>query len=197
MDSAGSKLLNHFRWPTVPAVICLALTSLACQVSVGGPQAPGEPIPVSTQAAEQLGEAWQAALAGARTSGTVIVLLDETQLTSFLALKLEGQEAPLLRDPQVFLRDGTIQIFGTNEQGPLEATVLVRVAPRLGPDGTILFEIVSADFGPLPAPEALREGVSGLLTEALTTPLGSLAAGVRLTSVTVADGQIAIVGEVR
>lgn len=197
MDSAGSKLLNHFRWPTVPAVICLALALLACQVSVGGPEPPGEPIPVSTQAAEQLGEAWQAALAGATTSGTVVVLLDETQLTSFLSLKLEAQEAPLLHDPQVFLRDGTIQIFGTNEQGPLEATVLVRVAPRLNPDGTILFEIVSADFGPLPAPDALRQGVSGLLSEALTTPLGSLAAGVRLTSVAVADGQIAIVGEVR
>jgi len=178
-------------------MICLALASLACQLSVGGPEPPGDPIPVSTQAAEQLGEVWQAALAGAATSGTVIVLLDETQLTSFLAFKLEAQQTPLLRSPQVYLRDGMIQIFGTNEQGPLEATVLVCVAPRLNPDGTILFEIVSADFGPLPAPDALREGVSGLLTEALTTPLDALAAGVRLTSVAVADGQIAVVGEVR
>ena len=194
MDSAGSKLLNHLRRLTVPAMACLAPASLACQVSVEGPEPLGDPIPVSTQAAEQLGEAWQAALAGAPT---VIVLLDETQLSSFLTFKLEAQETTILHDPQVFLRDGLIQIFGTNQQGPLEATVLVCLAPRLNPDGTILFEIVSADFGPLPAPEALREGVSGLLTEALTTPLGSLAAGVHLTAVAVADGQMAIVGEVR
>jgi hypothetical protein len=36
-----------------------------------------------------------------------------------------------------------------------------------------------------------------LLTETLTTPLGSLATGIRVTVFAIADGQVAITGELR
>ncbi|MBF8257497.1 MAG: hypothetical protein HW375_2404, partial [Anaerolineales bacterium] len=59
------------------------------------------------------------------------------------------------------------------------------------------FELSSADFGPLPAPEAIRETITGMLSEALAGPMGSRATGFRVTSVAVADGALAIVAEMR
>jgi hypothetical protein len=90
-----------------------------------------------------------------------------------------------------------IRLYGISQQGVLQASVLITVAPRLEPDGSVYFEVTSADYGPFPVPDAVRQSVSAMFTEAFTTPLGSVATGLRLTSIAVADGQIAIVGELR
>ncbi len=126
-----------------------------------------------------------------------MVILSESQLTSFLAARLAAQEKPALTQPQVYLRQGQLQIYGVAIQGPLRANVLVSIAPAVQSDGTIAFEIASADFGPLPAPNALKDSLSAILTEAFTGTLGSLATGIRITSLAIADGEMAIVGEIR
>jgi hypothetical protein len=193
----GSRLLTHARLSTAILAIGLMLTTLACQLDVGGPEPPGETIPVSASAAEEMAQLWQSALAAAAATGTLTILLDEAQVTSFLDLRLEAQEDPVLHDPQVYLREGLVQVFGITERGPLQASVLVIVAPRLDEDGSVRFEVVSADVGPLPVPDALRQTISSLLTEAFTSPLGSLATGVRITTLAIADGQMALVGQIR
>jgi hypothetical protein len=176
---------------------CLGLAAIACQIDVGGPEPPGDPIPVSTEAAGELVGAWESAVAGAAGSGNLTLLLTESQVTSYLALRLEAEEDPLLSSPQVYLRDGMIQIHGRTHQGILAADVLISVTPTLEPDGTISFEVTSADVGPLPAPETLRQSVSAMLTEAFTSPLGSLATGFRITTLAVSGGEAALIGQLR
>ncbi|OGO12073.1 MAG: hypothetical protein A2Z66_14255 [Chloroflexi bacterium RBG_13_66_10] len=178
-------------------MLSLALASIACQIDVGGPEPPGDPIPVSTEAAAELEHAWESAVAAAAGSGRLTILLTEAQVTSFVALRLDAQEDPLLTAPQVYLREGMIQIHGKTRQGVLAADVLITVTPTLQPDGTISFEVTSADLGPLPAPAALRQSVSAMLTEAFTSPLGSLATGFRITTLVVDGGEAALVGEIR
>jgi hypothetical protein len=90
-----------------------------------------------------------------------------------------------------------IEIYGHTQQGVLAADVLITVTPVLQPDGTISFDVTSADLGPLPAPASLRQSVSAMLTEALTSPLGSLATGFRITTLVVDGGEVAVVGEIR
>jgi len=170
---------------------------MACQIDVGGPEPPGDPIPISTEAAEELEQVWESAIVAAAGSGRLTVLLSEAQVTSYLALRLENQEDPLLTDPQVYFRDGMIQIHGRTHQGAFAADILITVTPTLQPDGTISFDVSSADFGPLPAPEALRQSVSSMLTDAFTSPLGSLATGLRITTLVVDGGEAALVGELR
>ncbi len=175
--------------------LALLLASLACQVNLGGPEPPGPPIPVSPDAAEQLKELW--ASAAADPNGQVILILNETQVTSFLAFSLAKQESPIIQEPQVYLRQGSIQVFGRTERGLVNAIVRLIVAPRVTPEGHLSFEIASADFGPIPAPEALRSGLSSMLTEAFAGSLGPFATGLRIETVAVADGQMAIVGSLR
>ena len=179
------------------SVIALLLSALACQVDIGGPDSPGALEPAASEAIEPASEAWESALSSALQTGQLAVLLTEAQVTALLQQRLEQQTNPVLRDPQVTLRDGVMRIYGTTEQGPIQASVQVTIAPRLESDGTVFFEVTNADFGPFPVPEGARQSISTMLTEAFTSPMGSLATGIRITSIAIADGQIAIVGELR
>lgn len=142
-------------------------------------------------------EAWRSALAAAATTHKLMIVLNESQLTGFLISRLESQTKPILSNPQVFLRQGQLQIFGVAQQGPFRANVLVAIAPILKPDGSIGFEVASADVGPIPAPDSVRESLSAMLTEAFTGSIGSFATGFRIETLAIANGELAIVGELR
>jgi hypothetical protein len=178
-------------------LVTLVLAVLACQIDVGGPEPPGLPIPTQAAATDELTNTWQTALASAASSGQVLVLINEIQLTSFLAHRMEAKENPALIDPQVYLRQDSIQIYGITERGPFKASVLLAITPSVDSEGSISFELTTAEVGPIPAPGALKDSVSSILTEAFTGTLGSLATGIRVTSLAVTDGEMAIVGELR
>lgn len=179
------------------AAATLLASSLACQIDVGGPTRPGPPIPASTETAGQVALSWKSAVDAAGPGGEISVTLDESQLTSFLASRLSRAEKPLISEAQAYLRDGLIQIFGVTRQGALTATVLVVISPSVTEEGDVKVDVLSVDLGPLPAPQALKTSLSAILTEAFSGTLGPLATGLRLTSITVAEGQITITGRLR
>lgn len=191
-------MMIHYKTPSFRWVLpFLAAAALACRANLGGPPLPFPPPAVSDAAATEASEAWTNSLAGAITTGQITVILTEAQLTSALAARLEAQDDPLLQSPSVLLRDGTIQVYGLAQQGPFEVSVRLEITPVVSADGELGFELTSADLGPIPASEGLRAGVSSMMTEALSGSLGTLATGVRVTSVAVADGELAIVAELR
>ena len=194
--------MSHAPFATRSTIYLLVLTSLllavlGCTLDIGGPEAPGPPIPIDRTAGDQVKQSWQSAIAGAALDGQVRVILNETQLTGFLAERFEGDGNPLLSSPQVYLRQGEIQIYGIAQRAMVSGSILVAVRPELTEQGEIRFEIPQAKIGPIPAPSALRGTISSLLTEAFTGSIGSLATGVRITSLVISDGEMAIVGELR
>jgi len=180
------------RWP----ILFLAVTALACRLNLGGPDRPAA-APVSAAAATEASTTWDEALRQAIRTRQLTVILTEEQLTSVLAERTAADPDSILHDPVVTLRDGVIQIFGVLRQGSVEANLRLVVTPVIDSDGRLGFELTSADFGPLPAPDGVREAISGMLSEALSGPMGSVATGFRVTSVAVADGDLAIVAEMR
>ena len=179
------------------SLLALVSASLACQIEVGGPDAPGAAIPTMEGAQVQLSTIWDQALESALSTGQVFVILNESQLTTFLASKMAESDEPALLAPQVYLRQETLQIYGIVDQGPFLANALLIVKPTIDADGQIAFELTEADIGPLPIPGALKDTISAILTEAFTGAIGSLATGIRITSIAIADGEMAIVGELR
>jgi uncharacterized protein YpmS len=125
------------------------------------------------------------------------VLINESQVTAFLAERIAEREQPLIRNPQVYLRDNQIEVFGVAERGILKANILITVEPEITEEGEVTFQLSEASVGPVPAPSALKSTISAVLTEAFTGSIGSLATGIRISSLTIADGQMAIVGELR
>ncbi len=181
---------------TLPALLLLLLATLACTINVGGPELPPERIPVSTEAVEAL----QAEIAQAvmdAVDGQVTLKINETQLTSYLAQKLAADPEALFQEPQVYLRDQQIRIYGVVRSGNLVATIGIVVTATVGPDGTPLLEIVSADFGPFPVPDGLRNALTTMITEAYTGSLGPVATGFRLEAIDIRDGVMTLVGRIK
>src|SRR5215211_5740182 len=100
-------------------LLILVLTSLACTINVGGPDYSSlPPIPVSGEAAQSIQAELQRAIEAAAQTGVITVNLTEPQITSYLATRLQNDPnlqrdgKPLINDPQVYLRDGQMQIYG-------------------------------------------------------------------------------------
>jgi hypothetical protein len=179
------------------ALISLAAAMVACMIDIGGPDPPGSAMPIEEDSAEQVRQTWQSAIQSAALEGQVRVILNERQLTGFLAERFESSQNPLLSDPQVYLRQGAIQIYGIVQRAMLSGSILISVRPVVTEQGDIHLDVSEASIGPVPAPAALRDTISALLTEAFTGSVGTLATGIRITALVIADGEMAIVGELR
>ena len=178
--------------------ISLALASLACSVFVGGPEYPPQAVPISTNDVPAMQtQVAQAFLDGA-DSGYVTLTITEAQLTSLLAAKLEAKENPPFTDPQIYLREGQLQLYGKITRGAFSANMLVAASVGVDPATNMpKVEIVSADFGPLEAPEGLNSTVSAVVAEAFTGSLGPVATGFRLESIAIADGVMTLTGRIK
>jgi hypothetical protein len=179
------------------AALAVLLAMMACTVFIGGPDYPGRTIPVSTEAVGDLQQSIAEAIAAGAVTGQATITITEPQLTSYLAMKLQQQADPLLTDPQVYLQDEQIQIYGRAEKGNFEATALIILTAGVDENGELKIELTSADFGPLPVPDGLLDAITAMMDEAFTGSVGPVATGIRLTSVTVADGVMTITGQIK
>ncbi|MGZ9166128.1 MAG: hypothetical protein ACXW4U_13220 [Anaerolineales bacterium] len=185
-------------------LMTLILTSLACTVFVGGPDYSSlPPIPVSTEITQSIQDEVKRAFEEGMTTGTVTLKFTEPQLTSYIASRLQNDPTmqqdskPLITEPQVYLRDGQMQIYGKTQQGMLTANIGIIVSVGVDENGQPKIEIVSADFGPLPAPEGLKDAIGAMVREAYTGSLGPVATGLRIESISIADGIMTISGRIR
>ena len=179
------------------AILPLILAGLACTIFVGGPNYPATPIPVSTEAVGTLNDQINAAETAAADNGTLTLQVNESQITSLLAAKLAEQTDPFITEPQVYLRDGTIQVYGKAAQGNLQANIRVVLSVSVDADGKPVIDVTAADFGPLPAPGNLNSVINSLVREAFTGAIGPAAIGFRLESINIADGIMTLTGRTK
>ena len=186
-------------------LITLLLASLACTVFVGGPDYSDLPvIPVSKEAEQSLKDDMKRAFEEGATSGVVTLNITETQITSYLAYRMQTDQSlqqsdsqPLITDPQVYLRDGQMKIYGKTQQGMFAANIGIIINVGIDEAGQTKIEIASADFGPFPAPNGLKEALTAMIKEAYTGAIGPAATGLRIETVTIADGTMTITGRIK
>jgi len=189
--------MNARKLSLLAGSLALILGILACVINVGGPAYPTPAIPVSTEAVGEMQNALATASAGAVGSGHMTVVLTEPQVTSYLAYKLQQESKPMFTNPQVYLRDGQVQIYGTATQGYFLATIKIVITAGVDEQGQLKIVLTSADFGPLPVPAGLKNAITTSIQEAYTGAIGPVATGFRLESITVADGSMTVVGQTK
>lgn len=133
----------------------------------------------------------------AELGGEITFIVNEAQLTAFISDRLAEQENPVLQEPRVLLRDGEIRVHGTTDQGPIEANVLLVIEPVVNEQGELSLKVTSAELGPFPMPVFITDSISALISEAFAGGVGSYATGVRLTTIAIADGEMAVRGVLR
>jgi hypothetical protein len=186
-------------------LLFLVLTSLACTIFVGGPDYSSlPPIPVSGEAAESIKEELRRAIEASAQTGIITVNLTEPQITSYLAARLQtdpslqqSDKKPLIVDPQVYLRDGQMQIYGKTQQGMLTANIGIIVNMGVDANGQPQIDVVSADFGPFPAPEGIKDAITAMVREAYTGSLGPVATGLRIETISTANGVMTVTGRIK
>jgi hypothetical protein len=197
--------MKHHKNPFFLFLSIISIATLACVVFVGGPDYSDlDPIPVSAEAAQSLQEGIAQSMQNGMQSGVVIITIDEPQITSYLALRMQNDPAalqedqqPLFTDPQVYLRDGQMKIYGKTRQGMFTANIGIILTAGVDELGKPKMEVVSADFGPFPAPEGLNEGVTLFIEEAFTGTFGPVATGLRIETISIAGGIMTITGRIR
>jgi len=193
---------NKYALPIL--LITLLLTSLACTIFVGGPDYSDlAPIPSSPADADALKEQIRQAFEAGITTGTVSFTITEAQITSVLAQRLQSdpnlqnEKKPLISDPQVYLRDGQMKIYGKTQQGLFTANIGIIVNIGVDELGKPKIEITSADFGPFPVPDGIKEAMTAMISEAYTGSLGPVATGLRIESIVIANGNMTIAGRIK
>jgi hypothetical protein len=179
-------------------ITSLVLATLACTISLGGPEYPTDAITPSGDEVVTMQTQVQQAFLDAAQSGVVTFQITETQLTSYLAQKLQQQTDPPFTEPQILLRNGQMQMYGRIQQGYFTANMLITMNVGVDPaTGTPSITIASADFGPVDAPEGVTSAISSIIAEAFTGSFGPVATGIRIETITIADGVMTLTGRIK
>ena len=185
------------RWHAFTAVLAtLGLAVLACSPSfgLGAPTPPASPIPVSSEAAGQVDGLWATAVAGAN-DGQVTLVVTEAQLTSYVALKLTNKADAPITDPQIFLRNGKLVLYGKIKANniTLPAALTLSVVPTAS--GIVSVTIDNAEVGPLPLPSSLRETLADNINQLIAQNAGSGDTGFKVAEIVIGDGKLTVTGK--
>jgi uncharacterized protein YpmS len=185
----------HFRNLSIVFVVfALLLAALACNfpsriLTTATPTL--EPVPVTTEAAQELQQNLQMAATQASPDQTVTLTMTEEQLTSLIALELQKEQEPVLTDPQVHLRDGQIEVKGRVEQAGMRLPLTMIVTVSATEQGEAHFDVLSADLGPVSLPDGLKDEIEAQINRYVSP---EIAREVIVEDVQVGDGVMTITG---
>ena len=175
----------------------LTAGTLACNLAGIRPPAPSYNVAPSAEALQSFKDKWRN-LSMVTPSGPFTMTFTETELTSAVDAALQdaqanGEPVPV-ENLQVFLRDGTITVYGQAQFDPLTVTGQVGLVPSVTPDGQVALTLVSVDFGPLEVDEALLDQLIARLERSINEPIRTSPLRITLTDIVVADGEITLLG---
>ncbi|MHC1784702.1 MAG: hypothetical protein AB9891_18450 [Anaerolineaceae bacterium] len=174
----------------------LAVSTLSCQMNIGGPTIPEvTQVPVSAEEVQNLENSIKTNFDTAAEGEPISFSVTQEQLTYYVAKHISETPASFVQNPQVFLRNGQIEIYGQAVSGSFSGNVMVVFHAVIDETGAPVIQLATADFGPIPVPEGMMDGVSAMMNEALTGSLGTTASGFKLDSITIEDGVMTITGK--
>lgn len=186
------NLPNKRSFLLVLTILALLVAGLACNLPVRGMADP-TPIPVSESAVQELATEVASAAATAVSGGPIVLEFTEQQLTSAAALELQSTGETAVRDVQVYLRDGIIQISGTANQSGFDLPLSVALRVSVDAQGMPQTEVMEAKIGPLSLPQSVIDQFTANFNQLLASRLAQEAGTMAIESITIADGKMTIV----
>ena len=183
--------------PILTLIVILMAANIACSLSSSlsseATATPTHTVPISTQSAQSFEQSLSMPTIDAQ-AGTETIQFSEEQITSYVALQLQKDPKPIIREPQVFLENNQVVLQGQivtdliTTSGTLAATVGV------DQNGTPKVNIVSAQFGSFPIPTALLDAVSSMIDQAINDNINQTSgSGLKIAHISIADHLMTIV----
>lgn len=176
-------------------LILLAAASLACNLGSLRGEETNTPIPVTTEAVSSLEDPFQEPQDQAVNDQTVTLEITEAQLTSIVAHELQGQDEYQISDPQVYLRNGQIQMVGKLTNRNITVNAKVVLTPEVDSTGSVRLHVVSASLGLFPVPENMVSDLEKFLDKGFANEIESKTPNTRIESIVIQDGVMRIIGK--
>ena len=158
----------------------------------GAPERPGAPIVPSESAGTQAKTTLENTLPKPGSLSTVT--LTEQQITSWLAMEVKGSPDLPLRDVQIYLRDGAIQIWGLVVGSTDLTSALVIGKINVDTNGNPSFELESLQIGQQAIPNILLLQAEKWLNQLLTEKINKQMPGLQIMNINISNGLITISG---
>lgn len=176
---------------------CLAILAqvFCCCSSIAGPRPPYTITP-SDDVVKRLRERWQQSIQ-ASPDGSVSLTITEEEMTSLMEelLARQGEDLPI-DDPQVFFRNGRIEVYATMTQSNMPPMPGMVALSATAVNGEIEISIEEARVGPLSVPSTALEEATQALNDALEQSVADELGNVTITGVQIGNQEMIISGKV-
>lgn len=129
-------------------------------------------------------------------NGFVTITLTDEQLNAAVqggeTAVGSGDNAIVLHNSQVRFSNGNAVLQGELTQ-PLAGTLTITLAPYLV-NNSVIFDVVSADFGGLPIPTLILNAAEAMLNNTVTQMLGTVPGNLTLQTIEIGAGNVTING---
>jgi tetratricopeptide (TPR) repeat protein len=176
--------------PLVDALIGFAVSNTKNGMD-GAPERPGALIVLSNRAGLEAKNSLQNALPQPGSLNTIT--LTDQQLSSWLAMEMENSSDLPLRDVQIHLQNGVIQIWGMVDGSDNSTSALVTGKINLEA-GIPSFEISSFQIGQQAIPELLLSQAAAWLNQLLAEKINEQMPGLQVMNINISSGLITISG---
>jgi len=177
--------------PLVDALISLAVSNAKSGME-GAPERPGAQIVTSDTAGVEARAVLKSALPQPGSLNTVT--LTELQITSWLAMEMQNNPDLPMREIQVYLRDGQVQIWGIVNGSDNETSALISGMLALDSNGQPAITIESMQIGQQAIPSILLSQAEAWLNQILADKINEQIPGLKIMNINISSGLITISG---
>jgi uncharacterized protein YpmS len=176
--------------------LVLSLAAIAFRLgSTSTTENTGTSIPVSTEESLKFEENVKATADSVAATGQFDLEVTESQLTSYVYYQTLDHPEIGISDPQIYLRDGKIQMYGKYTGSIVPVNIEMVITPLVA-DGKIKLQLDSVKLGPASAPDVLVEQLQKIITDQIEPSLNdNLTNGLYIESLSIADGKLTLHGK--
>jgi len=187
--------INSRKFKIISIIAVLIVTSLACNFpSIPRLRNSESEVPVASQSAQELKENVQTAVGNALSGQPFELTITESQLTSYIALRLQSLQEPRVSEVQVHLQDGKAKITGKVEQDNFSLPLALTVSLSANANGKPEYEFEAAKIGPFPIPTSLLDELTVWMDEALSSHVLPGGKEIFFETINISNGQLFING---
>lgn len=176
--------------PLVDALIGFAVSNTENGMD-GAPERPGSPIVPSEAVGLEAKTTLENALPQPGSLNTLT--LTEQQITSWLAMEMKNSPDLPLQDVQVYLQNGTIEIWGMVDGSKGSTSALVTGMINLKA-GIPSFEVTSLQIGQQKVPGILLSQAGAWINQMLSEKINEQVPGLQIMNINISSGLITISG---
>ena len=140
----------------------------------------------------ELEEEVESAVATAQSGGPIQLVITEQQLTSLAMMGVQSSPDVNIKNLQVHLRDGQIQISGQAESQGIDLPLSIALEISVDAEGRPRSRVITAKVGPFSLPDSMLEQITAQLDQALMNQF--IADGMVIDSIVIADGNMIVEG---